>query len=247
MNHAHRPTALITGAAKRVGAAIATHLATAGFDLVLHYHRSHQEAKKLAATLAEQHGISVTLHAADLGQTDALSHFWDGLPPCDLLVLNAATYERDTLADMSADMLRHQMAVNVEAPLLLAQGFMAQLPATVSGNIVVLGDGTMGWSVAPQFFSYSVSKIAWQSIIDLLAASVAPQARANLLALPPVLPNSGEDEALFQRLAERAPMQRTGSPAEVCAAIDFLLASPGITGQVLSLANGMALTSARPG
>ena len=243
----HRPTALITGGAKRVGAAIAAHLASQGYDIVLHYHRSHDDAVALAKQLVEVYGSTITLHSADLAQTEALGHFWDGLPRCDLLVLNAATYTRDTLTDFTAKQLRHQLAVNFEAPLILAQGFMEQLPEHVPGNIVVLGDGTMGWSIAPHFFTYAASKQAWLGTIDLLAAAVAPRARANLLALPPLIPNVGEDAALFERLAQRAPLKRTGSPDEVCTAIDFLLASPGVTGQVISLANGMGLSSARPG
>lgn len=243
----HRPTALITGGAKRVGAHIAAHLAATGYDLVLHYHRSRTEAETLAAQLQTAHGIIVTLHATDLEQTGALDHFWDGLPACDLLVVNAAIIERDTLADFSAARLQRQLAINLEAPLLLAQGFMAQLPPERSGNIIVLGDGTMGWSIAPQFFTYSISKHAWVAAINLLAAAIAPRARANLLTLPPLLPNVGEDDALFERLARRAPLQRTGSPDEVCSAIDFLLASPGVTGQAISLANGMGMSSSRPG
>jgi NAD(P)-dependent dehydrogenase (short-subunit alcohol dehydrogenase family) len=241
-----KPTALITGGAKRVGAAIAAHLAARGYDLVLHYHRSHGAATALAKELQSSHGTSVRLHPADLEQTESLDHFWQGLPACELLVLSAATYERDTLETMTAKLLQQQLAVNLQSPLLLAQGFMAQLPADRQGNIVVLGDGGMGWSVSPEFFSYAVSKHAWSSVIDLLAAAVAPKARANLLALAPMLPNAGEDEALFKRLADRAALQRTGTTDEVCTAIDFLLASPGVTGQAISLGNGMGLATARP-
>ncbi len=240
-----QPAVLITGAAKRIGAAIASHFAGRGHNLVLHCHQSIGEAEALAATLRRQHGITVTLAHADLADPAGLETFWHALPPCGTLILNAATYERDTLADMQPATLRRQLAVNLEAPLLLAQGFMAQLPQGTSGSISVLGDGTLGWSVSPHFFSYAISKHAWVSVIELLAAAVAPRARANLIALPPTLPNTGE-EAMFARLAERAPLKRTGTPEEVCATLDFLQQSPGITGQVISLANGMHLTTARP-
>lgn len=239
-----RPTALITGAAKRIGAAIATHLAASGYDIVLHYHRSHAEAKKLAAELSKKHGARVTLHAADLEQTGSLTHFWDGLPKCEVLILNAAMYEHDTLADFSPAQLQRQLTVNLQAPLVLAQGFMAQLPKKAHGNIVVLGDGVIGGSVSPNHFTYAVSKISWYSVIDVLAASVAPRVRANLLGLPPVIPNITEDQALYDRIAARAPLKRNGTPAEVCTAIDFLLASPGVTGQALLLSNGITLASA---
>ncbi len=239
-------TILITGAARRLGAAIARHLAAQGHGLVLHFHRSGDEAETLAAELRAVHGVAVHLVGADFSEPRALGDFWCGLPPVTDVIFNAATYARDTLATLDAAKLRQQLAVNLEAPLVLAQGFMAQLAPDMRGSITVLGDGALGWSVAPPFFSYAASKHAWVGLIELLAAAVAPQARANLLALPPILPNTGEDDALFARLAERAPLQRTGDPEELLAAIDYLLAAPGVTGQVLSLANGMGLLTARP-
>ena len=240
-----QPGVMITGAAKRLGATVATHVASQGRDLCLHYHRSGDAAETLADTLRRAHGVQVILKQADLADPAALADFWAGLPACDTLILNAATYERDSLADMQPATLRHQLAVNLESPLVLAQGFMAQLPAGASGSISILGDGTLGWSVSPHFFSYAVSKHAWASVIELLAAAVAPRARANLIALAPTLPNPGEDD-MFLRLADRAPLKRTGSPEELLAALDYLQAAPGVTGQVLSLANGMHLAPARP-
>lgn len=247
MTATHRPTALITGAAKRLGAAIATHLAAQGYDIVLHYHRSHAEAEALATKLRAEHGVTVTRCQADLSHPETLGHFWDGLPPCDLLILSAATYERDTLDTMQAATLTRQLAVNFEAPLLLAQGFMTQLPPDIPGNIILLSDGAAGWSLSPHFFSYAVSKQAWVGVIDLLAAAVAPRARANLLALPPVLPGVHEDDAMFARLAQRAPLKRNGTPDELCTAIDFLRQAVGVTGQSISLAGGLNLATARPG
>lgn len=241
-----RPTALITGAAQRVGAAIATHLAAQGYDLVLHYRRSAAEAEALAAQLRAAHGVTVTLHQADLTDSTSLADFWRGLPACQLLICNAATYEKDSLASMQAAKLREQLAVNFEAPLLLAQGFMAQLPAGAAGHIVILGDGAQGWSISPHFFSYAASKAAWQGVIGLLAASVAPQARANLIAMGPTLPNVKEDPALFARLAQHAPLKRNSSVPEVLTALDFLMAAPGVTGQVIELANGHHVGAARP-
>ena len=236
---------VITGAAKRLGAAIATHFASLGYNLVLHHHQSAAEAGQLAERLYETYGVQAQLKQADLSDPAALTDFWEDLPPCGTLILNAATYTRDTLADMKAATLRNQLVVNLESPLMLAQGFMAQLPASASGSITVIGDGTLGWSISPHFFSYAVSKHAWVSLIELLAAAVAPRARANLIALPPTLPNEGEEE-MFARLAARAPLNRTGSAEELLAALDYLRTAPGVTGQVLSLANGMHLTVARP-
>ena len=245
-NSPQKPTALITGAGQRIGAIIAAHLAAQGYDLVVHYHQSEVEAKALAARLFAEHGCTVTLKQADLADPAALERFWEGLPVCAVLIHNASRFTRDTLATMTAASLRAHLAINFESPLLLTQGFMTQIPTEKTGNIIVLGDGMMGWSIAPQFFSYAVSKHAWSSVIDVLAASCAPRVRANVIALGATLNGANDDEATFTRLAERAPLKRHGAPAEVLTAIDFLLSAPGITGQVISLANGFGLASARP-
>lgn len=240
------PTTLITGAGVRIGALLARHLAAQGHNLVLHYHRSGDAAKTLATELQAKHGTRTHLVQADLEKTDALSGFWKDLPPVTNVIHNASHYTRDTIADFSVEVLRRHMAVNLEAPIILSQGFLAQLPSDVHGNVVILGDGLHGWSISPQFFTYAASKHAWSALIDLLAAALAPRARANLLALGPTLVGTQDPSGLFDRLAARAPLKRHGSPDDVCHAVDYLLTSDGFTGQTLSLASGFGLASARP-
>ena len=240
------PTTLITGAGVRLGAELAKHLAARGHNLVLHYHNSAAQAEALAAELRTAHGTVVTLKQANLEIATELANFWDGLPPVSTIIHNAARFTRDHLTSMKAEALRSHLAVNLEAPLLLSQGFMSQLPQGASGNIIVLGDGCKGWSIAPEFFSYAVSKIAWESVIDLLAAAAAPRARVNVIALAPTLPGALDDEQTFAHLREQAPLKRTSSATELCTAIDFLLASDGVTGQTISLAGGFGLTTHRP-
>lgn len=242
-----RPTTLITGAAKRIGAAIARHLAAHGHHLVLHYNHSKTEAEALATELrALPTAPTVTLVSADLEKPESLAHFWQGLPPTTHIIHNASRYTRDNLASFTPADLRAHLAVNFESPLILSQGFMQQLPADAHGNIIVLGDDALGWSSSPEFFTYAVSKHGWRAVIDLLAAACAPRARANAVALAPTLPGAQDPEGMFERLAARAPLARTGEVSEVLAAIDFLLATHGITGQTLGLGNGMGLATARP-
>lgn len=238
-------TALITGAGRRIGAVIAEHLASQGYDLVIHYHRSVVAAQELQQRLHKTYRRRITLKAADLADPASLEEFWAGLPPCTLLIHNASRFHRDTLAEMTAATLRHHLAVNFESPLLLTQGFMAQLPEDAAGNIIMLGDGMAGWSIAPPFFTYAASKLALSSSIDLLAAACAPRARANMIAPGLTLEGESDNDDTTQHLTERAPLHRRGTPQEVCTAIDFLLASPGMTGQIVSISNGFGLVSAR--
>lgn len=245
----NKPTTFITGAGVRIGAMLARHLAGAGHNLVLHYHRSGDAAHTLADELRAAHGATVTLVCADLENPEEIISLWKHMPDhavVTTIIHNASHYTRDSLTDFSHEVLRRHLAVNLEAPLLLTQGFLAQLPKNTSGNILVLGDGLHGWSISPEFFTYAISKHAWSSLIDLLAAASAPRARANLIALGPTLVGETDPAGLFDRLAARAPLKRNSAPHEVCAAVDFLLASEGITGQTLSLASGYGLTSARP-
>lgn len=240
-------TTLITGAAKRIGAAIANHLAAQGHNLVLHYNQSQAEAEALASELRNlPNAPEVTLVCADLAQPESLTHFWQGLPPVTNIIHNASRYTRDRLADFTPADLRAHLAVNVESPLILSQGFVNQLPQGVHGNLIVLGDDALGWSASPEFFTYSVSKHSWRAIIDLMAAAAAPRVSANVIALAPTLPGVQDPEGMFDRLAAHAPLKRTGTVAEVLAAVDFLLNTPGLTGQTLGLGNGMGLATIRP-
>lgn len=241
-----RPTTLITGAARRVGATIAERLAQQGHDLVLHYRASKTEAEALAASLTQQHGAHVTLVQADLVNLESLSTFWNGLPPITHLVHNAASFAREPFAHCTAGQLRGHLAVNFEAPLLLSQGFAAQLPAGVQGSVTVLGDGSFGASISANFFPYAVSKLAWESVISLLAASLAPQARANLVALGPTLPGAIDNAAMLKRVAHASPLQRGSNPDEVARTVLWLIAQPQITGQIIRLTGGMELRMLTP-
>lgn len=241
----HSKTTLITGAAQRVGAAIARHLAAQGHHLVLHYHRSETEAKTLADTLMREHGVTVTLVQADLATLTDPAPFWAGLPPVTHLIHNAARFTRDPFADFTSQDLRANLAINLEAPLLISQGFMAQLPTDTQGSISVLGDGSYSWSLSPDFFPYAVSKLAWESVISLLATACAPRVRVNLVQPGPTLSGALDNEVIYERIAAAAPLQRISAPQEVCAAIDYLLSAPGVTGQTLSLSGGFGLRTHR--
>lgn len=242
----NKPTTLITGAAVRIGAMLAHHLASEGHDLVLHYHRSGDAAKALAAELTAKHGTKVTLLQADLEKLENLKDFWKGLPSVTTIIHNASHFSRDGISDFTPALLRRHLALNLEAPVILTQGFLSQLPAGNSGSVIILGDGSQGWSISPEFFTYAISKHAWVALIDLLAAACAPRARANLIALGPTLPGALDSIETFERIASKAPLKRTSSSHEVAVAVDYLLASEGVTGQLLSLSGGFNLATERP-
>jgi NAD(P)-dependent dehydrogenase (short-subunit alcohol dehydrogenase family) len=240
------PRALITGASKRVGRALALHLAHAGYDLVLHYHRSQPVAEKLAGEIRAL-GREAILVKADLESPDQAVHLLTNLAgnPLTLLIHNAASFERDTLATMSAKRLEAQFHTNLLSPLLLTQAFAKQLPASQSGLVIALADGMLGWSASHHFFSYAASKLAWAPLTDLLASALAPNVRMNTIALGATIPGVMDSETTFNHLAAISPLERTSHPDEVIRTVDYLLASPSITGQVIYLSAGLHLTTHR--
>jgi NAD(P)-dependent dehydrogenase (short-subunit alcohol dehydrogenase family) len=242
----YAPCALITGAAKRVGREVALHLASCGYDIVIHYHSSAREAEALADDVRSK-GRRAHIIRADLADFHAVSSLFEQLPigPVTLVVHNAARFIRDTISDMKLEVLEEHFRVNVLSPIVLTQAFVKHLPASLSGHVVTLSDGMMGWSVSPQFFSYAASKLSWLPLTDLLAASLAPRIRMNTIALGATLPGVMDNDNTFTRLAEVTPLKSTSSIAEVCRTLSYILETPSITGQVFYLSSGMHLSAER--
>lgn len=239
-----KPVAFITGAAKRVGAQLARSLAIAGYDLVLHYHQSSNEITELKAELEETGALAI-LKRADLTAPGIMAEIWRDLPPVSLLVHNASIFKRDTILTMQEADLDAHFAIHVKVPLLLAQAFKAQLRDKTPGQMVLISDSSFGHSIAPQFFSYAASKLSLSAMTDLLAAAGAPNLRVNTLALGPTIPDMFYDEDSFARMAQKTPLKRTSTPEDVAQALLMLVQNASLTGQVISLANGMALQTYR--
>lgn len=240
---------LITGAAKRVGAALAHHFAAKGWDIGLHYHRSEAEAAALAASLRET-GRRVALLPADLGDPEACSALvrqaFAELPGLCAVIHNASLFERDRLASLTAERLQAHLAVHLQAPLLLAQQFAALLPEGTEGNLIHLTDGLYGDSLSGAFFSYCVSKLALIEVTPLLALELAPRIRVNAIGPGLTIPGVQDTEASFRWMQEQVPLQRKSNPEEICRTVDFVLESPSLTGQHLMLSGGMHLKSLMP-
>jgi NAD(P)-dependent dehydrogenase (short-subunit alcohol dehydrogenase family) len=234
----------ITGAAKRVGREIALSLGRNGWNIAIHYNTSHHDALELEAELIGL-GVDACVIQGDLCQVD-MAQVWieeanARLGELSALILNASLFERDTLQTLSTESFAAHITVNLQSAVMLSQAFMKQLPQSVVGNIICLGDGMSGWSVSASFLSYALSKLGLENLVQLLAPAIAPHARINMVALGPTLQGAQDKEGLFDRLREMNALGRNSSPQEVCAAIEFLLCSPSITGQIIDLAGGFTL------
>ena len=235
-------TALVTGAGRRIGREIALYLAREGWDVALHYRDSRREAEALAAEIAAA-GCKTALLQADLADAVSASALvgraTQALGPLSLLVHNAAVFEKEGLTNFSHEGFARHMAVNLEAPLHLSRDFAAQAPA--GSQIVCLVDGMEGWSLSAAYLSYALSKQGLREAVRLLARPLAPNVRINGIAPGATMEGSGDTPDSFERLAAKAPMQRTSGPEEIIHALAFLLASKGVTGQVIDLSGGMGL------
>lgn len=241
-------TALVTGAAKRVGRAIALGLAADGFAVAVHHNSSAVEADALVKEIKTAGGsaIAVSCDLADEEQTAGLiPHVNAALGPLGLLVNNASLFERDEALDTTREGWDAHMAINLRAPFALTQAFARQLPADQHGNVVNLLDERV-LNLTPHFTSYTVSKSALWTLTQTLALALAPRIRVNGIGPGPVLPSPRQTEAQFTRQYTALPLQRPSSPEEIFAAVRFILAAPSMTGHIILLDGGQHLGWSQP-
>jgi NAD(P)-dependent dehydrogenase (short-subunit alcohol dehydrogenase family) len=241
--------ALVTGGARRVGRSIALALAAHGWDVVVHYGRSGEEAKATAAEI-QALGVRAITAPADLGdeaQVETLvARCTDELGPLGLLVNNASTFERDTLSSMTRESWQRHIEPNLRAPLVLMQRFAAALPKHSDGAIVNIIDQRV-WNLTEDFLSYTVTKVGLWSLTRTLALELAPRIRVNGVGPGPILPSVHQDQDQFDHQARAMPLQHGASPQEVADAVLFLATARSITGQMIAVDGGQHLWWAPPG
>ena len=239
------PVALVTGAARRLGAAIARRLHGAGYDLALHYRESADDVQALAGELQAARADSVLLLQAELGEFDRLPELVartiGRFGRLDALVNNASGFGPAAFGDIHPAHWDAMMAVNAKAPFFLAQAAAPHLRAT-RGAIVNLSDV---YARAPRadLAAYATSKGALEASSRALAVAMAPEVRVNAVAPGAILwPDEGIDPALRDRLLAMTPLGRTGTPDEIAAAVLWLLRDATYTtGTVLSVDGGRHL------
>jgi pteridine reductase len=241
MNEPDRPlagkTALITGAARRIGRALAQTLAQQGVNIVVHYNASAQRAS-LACEEIRRLGVSawpVQGDLADTGQTEMLfDHAVAQAGPIDILINNASIFEKETIWETSAESLERNLRIHATAPLTLARDLARQ---SRGGAVVNLLDARVT-TYDRAHASYHISKRALLTLTRILAIELAPEVTVNAVAPGLILPPEGEDESYLRKLAHCNPLNRYGDPSEVADAVLFLLRSRFITGQVIYVDGG---------
>ncbi|HEY6893244.1 MAG TPA: pteridine reductase [Rhodanobacteraceae bacterium] len=242
---ADRPrVALVTGAARRIGAVIARRLHAAGYDVALHARRSRAELDALAAELERARASSTLALEADLGDIGALprlvSATVDRFGRLDALVNNAAAFYPTPIAAATAAQWDELFATNARAPFFLSQAAAPHLAAS-SGAIVNIVDIYAEQPLAA-YPIYSMSKAALAAMTKALARDLAPEVRVNGVAPGAVLwPEEGKSEASRQAVIERTPLKRTGSPDDIASAVLWLLDAEFVTGEIVRVDGGRHL------
>jgi NAD(P)-dependent dehydrogenase (short-subunit alcohol dehydrogenase family) len=235
--------ALVTGAAQRIGRAIALALAADGWAVAVHYRASRSPAEALVAEIVRSGGKAVAFDA-DLADEAAVARLVPravaAVGPLGCLVNNASCFENDTAATADRASWDAHLEVNLRAPFVLMQGFAAQLPATASGAIINLLDQRV-WSLTPYFVSYTVSKAGLWTLTQSMALALAPRIRVNGIGPGPTLPSPRQSAAQFARQCASVPLRRGATPEEIAAAVRFILAAPSLTGQMIALDGGQHL------
>lgn len=236
-------TALVTGAAARLGRAVALDLAAAGWAVGVHCHRSSDAAREVVDLIRRQGGKAALLPADLAVEAEVaalLPEAVAALGPLTCLVNNASVFERDEVATVTRESWDLHLEVNLRAPFVLTQSFAAQLPDGEAGNVINLLDERV-WNLTPHFISYTVSKAGLWTLTQTLALALAPRIRVNGIGPGPALPSARQTQAQFDRQCAGLPLRRGTAPDEICAAVRFLLAAPAVTGQMIALDGGQHL------
>src|SRR5260370_30197230 len=240
---ADQRTALVTGAARRIGAAIARDLATNGWRVVVHYNRSEAEAQALAKEIVRAGGAAELVQADLASRAEVEAVFPRALEKVgriDCLINNAANFQYDTIETLSWDSWDAHMAANLAAPAFLSRDFARQIPQTGAGVIVNLLDQKTG-NLNPDFLSYTLSQVGLRGLTETLALGLAPRIRVCGIAPGVTLISGKQTPQSFEKAFKAGPLGRSSTIEDIVRAVRFILATPSLTGQVLTLDGGESL------
>ncbi len=229
-----RTTAIVTGGGKRVGAEIVRALLADGWAVVAHVHHEDDAVPDGAIKVV-----------ADLGEADCAARIFagcDGRPPVRLLVNNAARFAHDGLGAVSAAEFDAHMRVNARAPMLLIDE-MARRHGGGEALVVNITDAKLAAPNA-DFLSYTLSKFALAGLTEVAARALSERGiRVNAIAPALMLPSGEQDKANFAAMHAHNPLGHGIAPGEIVTALRFLVDSPGVTGQVLTIDGGQRFWS----
>jgi NAD(P)-dependent dehydrogenase (short-subunit alcohol dehydrogenase family) len=253
-----KPRALVTGAGRRLGRAMALHLADRGHDVAVHYNASADEAEAVAREIrkAGRHAVALNADLLDDAATAAL------LPraaealggPVTVLVNNASIFEHDTLETATTESWNRHIGSNLRAPFLLTQAFARQCPDPVAdengepqaqGLVVNMIDMRIN-KLTPEFMTYTIAKMGLWAFTRTAAQALGPKARVNAIGPGPTVQGARQSAEHFRRQREATILRRGADPEGIVRALDYFLDARAVTGQILCVDGGQHLVWQTP-
>jgi NAD(P)-dependent dehydrogenase (short-subunit alcohol dehydrogenase family) len=238
---------IITGAATRMGAAIAKKLSGPQVEIVIHYNKSKSSAEKLKKELIKNK-TKVYLIKGDLSKENDLKKIVkfskSKLKYFDCLINNASLFENDNLKNFTSKSWSQHLNVNLKAPAYLTKEFAKNIRGK-NNNIINIIDQRV-FKLTPFFFSYTLSKTGLYTLTKTSAMSLSPNIRVNGIAPGPTIKNKRQTDKHFKKQYLATPLRKQVDVEEVCNAVDFFIKNSSITGQVLAIDSGQNLNWQTP-
>ena len=245
--------ALVTGAGKRLGRAMALELARQGADVAVHFATSAEAAEAVAAEIRAMGRVAVTLQADLLDEaqvTPLVDRAAEGLGgPLSVLVNNASIFEYDTIDSATRAHWDRHMESNLRAPFVLTQGLAAQVPEpeiddmgepVAQGLVVNMIDQRVR-KLTPDFMSYTIAKMGLWAFTQTAAQALAPRVRVNAIGPGPTLQGHRQSAQHFANQRAATILRRGANEGDITGALAYLLHAPGVTGQLICVDGGQHL------
>ena len=234
---------LITGAATRVGKAMAIYFAERGWNIGLHYNKSSLEAKNLKKII-EKKFVKVALIKANLKNIKEVEKIIPRVKKqignIDCLINNAALFERDDILNYTTKSWNEHLNINLHAPTMLIKRFTMQASKKKISNIINIIDQRV-FKLTPIFMSYTLSKSALYTLTKTMAMRLGPNIKVNGIAPGPTIKSKRQSIIHFNRQAKSTLLKKSVALKDICATVDFLINNDSITGQVIAVDSGQNL------
>ncbi len=236
-------SAIVTGAAKRIGAGIAKALGNEGWFVYLHYNSSSEEAKQVLHEIKSSGGngklINMDLNNPDCGE-QIINQIDRAAPPVELLINNAARFEYDNISNINSVSLDQHFFANVRGPILLSKAFFELVKKGKQGCVINILDNKI-FALNPDYLSYTISKAALQCATETFAMAMAPHVRVNGIAPGITLESGGQGESSFQKGQKMSPIGKVSSVEDIIKALFFIVNTTSLNGHIITIDGGQRL------